>query len=152
MEQSIFTQLTLVLLTAAAISFVMRLLKQPLIMGYILTGIVVGPSFLNIIHAREAFEGFSEIGIMLLLFIIGMGLNPSVIRSLGRPVLVTAAAILGLVGVTGFGIGSLIGFSMTEAIILGLALFFSSTIIIRQIIVKTLVSYNSIIIRFIGST
>jgi Kef-type K+ transport system membrane component KefB len=134
MEQSIFTQLTLVLLTAAAISLVMRLLKQPLIMGYILTGIVVGPSILDIIHAKEAFEGFSEIGIMLLLFIIGMGLNPGVIKSLGRPVLVTAAAILLLVGSTGFGIGSLIGFNLSEAVILGLALFFSSTIIILKVI------------------
>lgn len=134
MEQSIFTQLTLVLLVAAAISLVMRLLKQPLIMGYILTGIVVSPSLLNIIHAKEAFEGFSEIGIMLLLFIIGMGLNPAVIKSLGRPVLITAATIFVLVGTTGFGVGSLLGFSVSEAVILGLALFFSSTIIILKVI------------------
>lgn len=134
MEQSIFTQLTLVLITAAVISLIMRLLKQPLIMGYILTGVIVGPSLLDIIHAKEAFEGFSEIGIMLLLFIIGMGLNPVVIKSLGRPVLVTAASILLLVGTTGFGIGSLLGFSISEAAILGLALFFSSTIIILKVI------------------
>lgn len=134
MEQSIFTQLTLVLVIAAVISLVMRLLKQPLIMGYILTGIIVGPSLLDVIHAEEAFHGFSEIGIMLLLFIIGMGLNPVVIKSLGRPVLVTAASILLLVGSTGFGVGSLLGFSVSEAAILGLALFFSSTIIILKVI------------------
>jgi len=134
MEQTIFTQLTLVIVIAAVISLIMRLLKQPLIMGYILTGIVVGPSLLDIIHAKEAFAGFSEIGITLLLFIIGMGLNPVVIKSLGRPVLVTAATILLLVGSTGFGVGTLLGFNMSEAIILGLALFFSSTIIILKVI------------------
>lgn len=134
MEHSIFTQLTLVLITAAVISLIMRLLKQPLIMGYILTGIVVGPSLLDIIHAEEAFAGFSQIGIMLLLFIIGMGLNPVVIKSLGRPVLITAAAILLLVGSTGFGIGSLLGFNLSEAAVIAIALFFSSTIIILKVI------------------
>ena len=134
MDQSIFTQLTFVLVIAAVISLVMRLLRQPLIMGYILTGIIVGPSLLNIIQAKEAFAGFSEIGIMLLLFIIGMGLNPVVIKSLGRPVLVTAAAILLLVGSTGFAAGTLLGFSTSEAAIVGLALFFSSTIIILKVI------------------
>lgn len=134
MEQSIFTQLTLVLVIAAVISLVMRVLRQPLIMGYILTGIIVGPSLLNIIHAKEAFDSFSEIGIMLLLFIIGMGLNPVVIKSLGRPVLVTAASILLLVGSTGFLVGTLLGFGTAEAVIVGLALFFSSTIIILKVI------------------
>lgn len=134
MEQSIFTQLTFVLVIAAAISLLMRVLRQPLIMGYILTGVIVGPSLLNIVHAKEAFDSFSEIGIMLLLFIIGMGLNPVVIKSLGRPVLVTAAVILLLVGGTGLGVGTLLGFKPSEAAIVGLALFFSSTIIILKVI------------------
>lgn len=134
MEQSIFTQLTLVIVIAAVISLIMRLLRQPLILGYILTGIVVGPSILNMIDAKEAFESFSEVGITLLLFIIGLGLNAGIIKSLGKVALVTAASILLLVGGAGFGASQALGFGVTEGIIVGLALFFSSTIIILKVL------------------
>ena len=134
MEFSIFTQLTLVIVIAAIVSLIMRLLKQPLIMGYILTGIVVGPSLLNIVAAKDAFHTFSEIGITLLLFIIGLGLNPTVIRSLGKPVILTAGSILVLVGTVGFIAGEMLGFSFIESLIVGLALFFSSTIIILKVV------------------
>lgn len=134
MDQSIFTQLTLVLVIAAAVSLIMRILKQPLIMGYILTGIIVGPSLLDIVHAKDAFESFSEIGITLLLFIIGLGLNITVIKSVGRVAVVTAAAILALVGVTGFIAAEALGFGLTQGLLIGLALFFSSTIIILKVL------------------
>ncbi len=134
MELSIFTQISLVIAIAAVIAMIMRLFKQPLIMGYILTGILVGPSVLNIVHAKEAFETFSEIGIALLLFIIGLGLNAGVIKSLGKVSLVTAGAILLLVGSLGYGTSLLLGFDQMSAIFLGIALFFSSTIIILKVL------------------
>ncbi len=134
MDQAIFTQLTLVLVIAGVISLLMRLFRQPLIMGYIVTGILVGPAVLNLVSDSEAFASFSEIGITLLLFIIGLGLNPNVIKSLGRPVLLTAISILLLVGSAGFAVGTILGFSTFEGLIIGLALFFSSTIIILKVI------------------
>ncbi len=134
MELSIFTQISLVIAVAAIISIIMRLLKQPLIMGYILTGILVGPSVFNIVHAGEVFHTFSEIGIALLLFIIGLGLNAGVIKSLGKVSLVTAGAILLLVGSLGYGASLLLGFDQMSAIFLGIALFFSSTIIILKVL------------------
>ena len=134
MEPAIFTQLTLVLVIAAAISLMMRVLRQPLIMGYILTGILVGPAVLHLIQDGEAFASFSEIGITLLLFIIGLGLNPTLIKSLGRPVLLTATSILVLVGGAGMAVNWILGFGLVESLILSIALFFSSTIIILKVI------------------
>jgi len=134
MELTIFTQISLVIAIAAVVSIVMRLLKQPLIMGYILTGVLVGPSLLNIVHAKEAFETFAEIGIALLLFIIGLGLNIGVIRNLGKVSLITAASILLIVGSIGHFAALLLGFDNTTAILLGIALFFSSTIIILKVL------------------
>lgn len=134
MESSIFTQLSLVIAFVTVISLVMRLLRQPLIMGYILTGILVGPAVLNLIHHKEAFESFAEIGITLLLLIIGLGLNAAVIRSLGRVATVTAGAILIVIGSLGFLASAALGFSTTEGLIVGLALFFSSTIIILKVL------------------
>lgn len=131
MEPSIFTDLSLVIVTAAVVSLIMRMLRQPLILGYILTGIIVGPSMLHLIHSTEAFEGFSTIGIALLLFIIGLGMNISVIGRVGVSVFTTAGVLLLTVGSAGLLLGHFVlGFSMKEACIIGLALFFSSTIII----------------------
>jgi Kef-type K+ transport system membrane component KefB len=131
MEHTIFTELSLVIVVAALVSLIMRALRQPQVLGYILTGILVGPSALELIHSREAFEGFSTIGIALLLFIIGLGLNIAVIRRVGKSVFLTAAALLVIVGGAGFAVSQMfLGFSVQEAYLIGLSLFFSSTIII----------------------
>lgn len=131
MDSSIFSELSIVIVLVAAVSLIMRFLRQPLILGYILTGILVGPSALHLIHSKEAFDGFSSIGIALLLFIIGLGMNIAIIKRVGKPVFITAGALLGVIG----GIGIIVsrfglGLSVREAVIVGLALFFSSTIII----------------------
>ena len=133
-DGNIFTELGLVFVIVALVAGVMRLLRQPLILGYILTGILVGPVALDLIHAKSAFEGFSQIGITLLLFIIGLGMNVGVIKSLGRVSLITAFAILILVGGSGFLAGRMLGFETATALIIGLALFFSSTIIILKML------------------
>ena len=95
---TIFTQLSLVLLIVVTMSVIMRLLRQPLIMGYIITGVLVGPSFLHIVRNQSAFDSFSMIGIALLLFIIGLGLNAGVIQSLGKVAFFTSMSILPLLG------------------------------------------------------
>lgn len=134
MHGEVFAELSLVIVIAAAIAMIMRFLKQPLIMGYILTGILVGPSVLHIVKSKEAFETFSEIGIALLLFIIGLELSASVVKKLGKSVVLTAFSLLLTVGTLGFLISSAFGFTRTEALITGLALFFSSTIIIAKVL------------------
>lgn len=133
-QSSIFTQLSVVIVIGGVVSIIMRVLRQPLIIGYILTGILVGPSAFNMIHDHSAFDAYSEIGITLLLFIIGLGLNVGLIKSLGRVSLTTAAAILLLVGGSGILASNLLGFQSREALIIGLSLFFSSTIIILKVL------------------
>lgn len=131
-ELSIFVQISLAIALAAVISLIMQWLKQPLIIGYILTGILVGPSVLNLINAQEAFHAFSEIGIALLLFIIGLGLNMTVIRSLGKVSFLTALLLLLIMGAIGLSASMLLGYNIMTSIIIGIALFFSSTIIILK--------------------
>lgn len=128
----VFTQLAVVFVVAIIVAYVLRLLKQPMIMGYILTGIIVGPAFMNAIHDTSAFNTFSNIGVVLLLFIIGLELNVRVIKRLGRPVFFTAGFILLAVGNLGFLLSFMFHFTMMESILVGLSLFFSSTIIIAK--------------------
>lgn len=130
MENSIFYQLSLVLAVAAAVSLLFRAFRQPLIIGYIVTGFLVGPALLDLIHDHHAFASFSQIGIALLLFIIGLGLSMGVIRSTGKPVFATFfGMIIGVSGI-GFLVSMLLGLSRTEGILMALALLFSSTIIV----------------------
>lgn len=134
MDGDVFTQLSLVLVIAAAVALTMRAFKQPMIMGYILTGILVGPSVLHIVDIHGTIEIFSKIGVALLLFIVGMELSAAVIRRMGKPVVITALALLFTIGTLGYIVGVAFKFSQTEAIITGLALFFSSTIIIAKVL------------------
>ncbi|HSH17814.1 MAG TPA: cation:proton antiporter [Candidatus Saccharimonadales bacterium] len=130
MEESIFYQLSLVLAVAGVVSILFRAFRQPLIIGYILTGFLAGPSLLNLIHDHEAFASFSQIGIALLLFIIGLGLNAAVIRTTGKPVFVAFLAVAAGVGLTSYVAAQVLGFSVAEATVLAVALLFSSTIIV----------------------
>lgn len=130
MELSLFIQLSLVLVLAAGISVVMKLFRQPLIMGYIVTGLVAGPSVFNLIHSQAAFESFSQIGIALLLFIVGLGLNVATIRSLGKPVLAVTVLKSVVIGGLGYGLSRLLGFGPTDSVIIATGALFSSTIVI----------------------
>ncbi|MDB5176360.1 MAG: rane protein of unknown function [Candidatus Saccharibacteria bacterium] len=134
MPNDVFTQLSVVIVIAATIAYIMRLFKQPLIIGYILTGILVGPSIFNLIQNNQAFESFSDIGIALLLFIIGLELSLGVIQKLGKPVLLTAAAMLTTIGTIGYLVGMAFQFTFIESLLVGLAMFFSSTIIIAKVL------------------
>jgi Kef-type K+ transport system membrane component KefB len=134
MESSIFAQLSLAIAVVTAVSILMRLLRQPLIVGYILTGILVGPSFLHLISDKATFEGFSSIGIALLLFIIGLGLNFDIIRKLGKTVLFVAGLEIGVMLILGFVVSRAMGMSSMDSLFIGAALTFSSTIIIVKVL------------------
>lgn len=135
MDSTVFTQLSLVIAIVVIVSLIMRMLRQPLIMGYIITGVIVGPSFLHLVRDQAAFESFSAIGITLLLFIIGLGLNAGVIRSLGRVSFTTSMSVLPILGAAVFSVSHFIfHYDLRTSAILAVALFFSSTIIILKVL------------------
>ncbi len=135
MQDNVFAELSLVIAITAAISLLMKMIRQPLILGYILAGLIVGPTMFNLIHSAETFHAFSSIGIALLLFIIGLGMNITELKKLGRVViLATTASFVTMTMVTYAISSTLLGFTKTEAFLTGLALFFSSTIIIVKIL------------------
>src|SRR4030043_1902621 len=131
---NIFVQLSLLILVVLVISFIMRLLKQPLIIGYIISGIIVGPFFLNILKENEVIFTFSEIGIALLLFIVGLHLTPKVIKEVGKISLLTGLGQIFFTAFIGYFIAILLGFSPLTALYIAVALTFSSTIIILKLL------------------
>ncbi|MCR4264501.1 MAG: cation:proton antiporter [Candidatus Roizmanbacteria bacterium] len=130
----IFTEITIIVAIAAGISLVMRLLRQPLIVGYILAGIIAGPYVLNVLQSTEHVELFSKIGITVLLFIVGLNLNPQVIKELGKVSLVTGIGQILITSAVGFGIAMLLGIERIGALYLSIALTLSSTIIILKLL------------------
>lgn len=131
---SVFTEISLLIVLAATISAIMRALKQPLIIGYILTGLLVGPSVLGVVKSPESIELLGSFGIALLLFIVGLGLNPKVIKEVGKVSLITGVGQIALTVGLSYILVTTLGYDSTTALFIGIALAFSSTIIILKLL------------------
>ncbi len=129
-----FEEFGLILLVVLGVSIIARLLKQPLIIGYIVAGILVGPLVLDLIHTSDTLEVFAEMGIAFLLFIVGLHLSPKVIREVGKVSLITGLGQILFTSLIGFGIAKLVGFETITALYISVALTFSSTIIIMKLL------------------
>src|ERR1700694_1524663 len=134
MHLSVFSELSFIIVLAMVVSLIMRLIKQPLIIGHILTGILVGPSVFHLIKNPQTIEVFSSIGIALLLFIIGLGLNLKAVREVGKVAGIVGGIQLLLTAVIGYVSSQVLGFNRSEALFLGVAYSFSSTIIILKLL------------------
>lgn len=131
---TLFAEISLIVVLATIVSFLMKLLKQPLIVGYIATGILVGPYALNILQAREEIELFSKIGVAILLFIVGLMLNPDVLREVGKTSVLTGTGQVLFTSIIGFFIVRALGFDILPSLYIAIALTFSSTIIILKLL------------------
>ncbi|KKW29908.1 MAG: Transporter, CPA2 family, partial [Candidatus Uhrbacteria bacterium GW2011_GWD2_52_7] len=134
MLNAVFSQVAVVIIAAGALSLLAYRLRQPLIIAYILTGILVGPGLLGVVQSEEVFSVMSTLGIAFLLFIVGLNLNWRSIREVGRIALVTGVGQVLSTTLFGFLIGLAIGMEPMTAIFLSVAFAFSSTIIIVKLL------------------
>jgi Kef-type K+ transport system membrane component KefB/Trk K+ transport system NAD-binding subunit len=134
MVADVFIEISIIVILATIISIVMRIIKQPLIIGYILTGIIVGPLFLDIMKSTEVIMIFAEMGVALLLFIVGLNLNPRIVKEVGFVSLVTGIGQVIFTTAIGIFICLFLGFSLITACYIAIALAFSSTIIIMKLL------------------
>jgi len=131
----IFVQLAAILFTAFIVSYIVRSFNQPIIIGYILAGIIVSPFLIHIGASTSTIKIFSELGISFLLFIVGLHLNPKVIKEIGLSSLAIGLIQIILTALAGFGVAKyLLGFNFMTAIYIGIGLSFSSTIIIMKLL------------------
>ncbi len=133
MIESAFIELSLVLIVTVALAGLMRVLKQPLIVAYILAGILLGPVF-GMVRSTPAFSTLGELGVALLLFMVGLGLNPGVIREVGWVSVLAGIGQILSTFVIAAGISLALGFSPLTAAYIAIALTFSSTIIIVKLL------------------
>ncbi len=131
---SVFSGLSLIIVIGAAVALLMRLIGQPLIIGHILTGIIVGPAVFHVAKSPDTLALFSDLGIALLLFIIGLGLNPQIVREVSKTATYVAVIQVGFITALGTVLGKSLGLSNTPAAFLGFSLAISSTIIILKML------------------
>ncbi len=129
-----FQEITIILLVAAFVGAVGARLKQPLIVSFIAVGILVGPSGFNVISSHQEIELLAHIGIAILLFIVGLKLDLTLIRTMGTVALATGLGQVIFTSFFGFLIALGFGMSLVGAAYTALALTFSSTIIIVKLL------------------
>jgi len=130
----LFIEIGMILVITLLVVGIIRMFKQPMIIGYILAGIILGPYFLDIVSSMETLIVLSQIGIALLLFIVGLSLSPKVLKEVGKVSLITGLGQIIFTSLIGFGIAKLLGFSNIVSIYVAIALTFSSTIIIMKLL------------------
>ncbi|PJB73195.1 MAG: sodium:proton exchanger [Alphaproteobacteria bacterium CG_4_9_14_3_um_filter_47_13] len=134
LHASPFYELTALLAVAAAVGFVGLLLRQPMIVSFIAAGILAGSSGLGIIKTDENTRLLAELGVAVLLFLVGLKLDIKLIRTLGVVSLATGLGQVAFTSIIGFLIGLALGLDMLTAVYVAVALTFSSMIIVVKLL------------------
>ncbi len=129
-----FGEVATLLVMAAVIGFFGIILRQPLIVSFIAVGLIAGPSALDVVQSEEQIHLLSELGIAVLLFLVGIKLDVKLIRSLGGVALLTGLGQVAFTSVFGYLIGIGLGLGHITSLYVAVALTFSSTIIIVKLL------------------
>ena len=131
---AIFSDLALILVTAGVTTVLFKWMKQPLVLGYIIAGLLIGPYFpwFPVINDHESVEIWSEIGMVFLLFAIGLEFSFKKLKKQAGTVGITALTELVSMCIIGFLLGKVMGWSQMDSIFLGAMLSMSSTTIIAK--------------------
>ena len=132
--QSPFAEIAALLVLAAVTGFVGIILRQPLIVSFIAVGLIAGPSALDLVRSDAQIGLLSQLGIAVLLFLVGIKLDVKLIRSLGAVSLLTGLGQVAFTSIFGYLIGLALGLGHITSLYVAIALTFSSTIIIVKLL------------------
>ena len=132
-DLQLLLNLGFIVITAATFAFVGKLIRMPTIVGYILAGIVLGP-VLHLVELDHSLELISELGIALLLFLVGLELSFAKVKDLGRVALILGGIQVLLTATGGMLVAHFMGFAPMEAIFLGGTVTFSSTVVVIKLL------------------
>lgn len=131
---SVFSGLSLIIVIGALVALIMRMIGQPLIIGHILTGVIVGPALFHVLKDPTTLTVFGNMGIALLLFIIGLGMNPKIIKEVGRPSVIVGVSQVIVITILGYIVAGVLGFNHTESWFIGIGLSINSTIVALKLL------------------
>ena len=131
---SVFYEISVLILLAAGLGLIGLIARQPLIVAFIAVGVLAGPDALGLVSATEVIDTLSKISIAVLLFLVGLKLDVTLVRALGRVAVVTGIGQMGFTAILGFVLCLMLGLDATTAFYISVALCFSSTIIIVKLL------------------
>lgn len=134
-EAEFLQNLAMVMMVAGLVTVLFRLAKQPVVLGYILAGWLLGPQTplpVHLIENEEIIHTLGEIGIVFLLFSLGLEFNLRKIRQIGPTVFLVAPLETGIMFFLGLQLGRLMGWETMDCVYLGAIMMISSTTIITK--------------------
>src|SRR3989344_2467491 len=126
---NVFAEISLVIVLAGTLGIALHILRQPPIIGYILTGLVIGPLGYLQLNNAGTLSALSEIGITLLLFMVGLELSLKDLRHIGKVAVILGITQVAVMVVLGAGLAYGLGGAWPSVLYFGLAAAFSSTIL-----------------------
>ena len=141
-SESLLFVVFLIFTGAAVFATVALFARQALIVSYIVLGVVLGPSLLGWVTDASLIKGVADIGIMFLLFLLGLNMHPQkLFRLLGSATVITGLSSL-VFGAIGLLAGYLLGFTVVESLVIGGGLMFSSTIVGLKLLPATVLHHR----------
>lgn len=135
--ETFFVDIGIVIVFSAALSWVALRLRQPIITAYLLCGVIAGPWGLGLVREVQFMDAVSRIGVTLLLFLAGIVLHPRRWAELFRKITLLAVASCLATFVLAEAFGLLWGFGARDSAWVGMALMFSSTILVLKLLPTT---------------
>jgi len=135
-ELGVGLDLVIVLTTALVGGMLAHLLRLPVILGYLVGGIAVGPHGFGLVHNLETIHTLATIGVILLLFTLGLEFSLSELKRIGKVAILGGIAQILLTAAVGLALGRLLGFTMLEAVFFGFLIALSSTMIVLKILME----------------
>ena len=136
MGTGILQDLVVVMVVAAAATIIFYRLRQPVVLGYLLAGLLVGPHFGRLVSDVASIDGLAHLGIIFLMFAVGLEFDLKKLRKVGLKATVAAAVQIGVMILVGFETGRWLGWSVYDSIFLGAIISISSTVIIVKILAE----------------
>ena len=133
-ESGIATDLAVIVITATAVGLVARRSGQPTIIAYILTGLLLGPPVLGVVTPSELTDSMAELGLAFLLFLLGVKMRIEDIEHILPSIVKISVPQMGLVFLAGMGTAVLLGFPTWQALLIGLAVMYSSTAVVIKML------------------
>ncbi|MGB9707709.1 MAG: cation:proton antiporter [Candidatus Pacearchaeota archaeon] len=132
-NQEILISIGAIIVVAALFACILKVLKQELIPGYILAGLIIGPLILGIVRHTSLVSALAEIGIAFLLFVAGLEISVSKMKETVSSFLAGLIQVL-VIGAATFFVSRALGFALMESFYLALIIAFSSTIIVVKLL------------------
>ncbi len=133
----LFLELSGILGLTVVVSFIVRLLKQPLIVAYIISGVLAGPLVFDLLQGdTHTYKAFGEFGVVLLLYVMGLNLQFEFLKKIGKSAVAVGLGQVAICALLGYGILSFFPFSGAGRWYLAVAVTFSSTIILTKLLAE----------------